>query len=498
MSERLEKVIGERLSKDKNTRCYWWDGNWHSAGDCLALADDCERTLKEAGFTEGQRLVVMMKNSPMIVGLSLACWRLKGAICPLNAAAGMDSLTGTLKLIDPFAVVLSNSIKKETREALEAQGYLCVTCPPDGPLPAFKGRATVPESSEMAVIFATSGTTGLPKAVPLTHSNLLDNCNRVWKAVTPLEEGDVFLNVLPNFHSFGYTAATILPLVKRMGQAIVPGFLPPQAAIKAIAEAPVTVLFAVPTIFAYLFGALDKGSLPKETFAHVKLMISGGDRLPPNLHDLAIKHLGMDVVEGYGITETSPIVAVNRNYETHRAGTVGPLLEGYEYQLRTREGEITDGNEGVLWLKGPSVTPGYFRAPELTAKRFDGPWFNSGDYVRMEDGYLSILDRVTDIIIVGGFNVYPQEVERILVSHPAVRTAIVVGEPSPSTGEIPKAFIQKQDGAEVTERDLIRFCKERLAHFKVPRDIEFVDEFPVSGTGKILRRVLREWTHKGH
>ena len=143
-------------------------------------------------------------------------------------------------------------------------------------------------------------------------------------------------------------------------------------------------------------------------------------------------------------------------------------------------------------MRGPSVSSGYFRAPELTAERFDDGWFNTGDYVRMEDGYVRILDRVTDIIIVGGFNVYPQEVELVLHAHPAVKTAIVVGMPHPVNGEVPKAFIQKAEGAEVTELEIVKYCKEQLAHFKVPRKVEFVDDFPLSGTGKILRRVLRE------
>jgi long-chain acyl-CoA synthetase len=197
-------------------------------------------------------------------------------------------------------------------------------------------------------------------------------------------------------------------------------------------------------------------------------------------------------MEGYGLTESSPVVCVNRSYEEHREGTVGPFLRGYEWRLRTEKGEETDKNEGVLWVRGPSVTDGYFRAPETTAERFENGWFNTGDYVRVEDGCVKILDRVTDIIIVGGFNVYPQEVELVLHSHPAVKTAIVIGMPHPAQGEVPKAFINKVEGAEVTELEIVKYCKEQLAHFKVPRKVEFVDSFPLSGTGKILRRVLRE------
>ena len=262
--------------------------------------------------------------------------------------------------------------------------------------------------------------------------------------------------------------------------------------MKAILEAPVTVLFAVPAIFSYLIGAVKRGAFPREGLNRTKLLISGGDRLNPNLHEQALQLVGKDIMEGYGLTETSPVVAVNRSYATHRTGTVGPFIGGYEWHLRTREGRPTTGDEGVLWLRGASVTRGYFRAPELTAERFDGDWFDTGDYVRIEDGYIRILDRVTDIIIVGGFNVYPQEVENALAEHPDVQTAIVVGMPHPVSGEIAKAFVQLREGGTATERDLIKFAKERLAHFKVPRSVEFVNSFPLSGTGKILRRVLRQ------
>ena len=164
MSQRLEKLIDEQLSKDTKAPCYWWDSRWYTARDFLDLTDACERSLKKNGFKEGQRLVVLMKNAPLIPALSLAVWRLGGAICPLNVASGMESLTGTLRLIEPFAVVASDILKKDARAALEAEGHVCVSCPPEGPLPEFQGKLAGEESSDIAVIFATSGTTGLPKA----------------------------------------------------------------------------------------------------------------------------------------------------------------------------------------------------------------------------------------------------------------------------------------------------------------------------------------------
>jgi long-chain acyl-CoA synthetase len=487
------------LADNAEARCFWWDGKWYSKADFAELAGACEASLRKAGFGRGQRLCVLMPNCPMIPALSLAVWRLGGTISPLNVKSGMPSLLGTLDLIEPFAVVASDSIRDEAGAVLQEKGFTCVTCPPMGPLPEFKGTPSSTETPDTAVIFATSGTTGLPKAVPLSHGNIYDNCVSTRNALRMLEPGDVFLCVLPNFHSFGYTVSIMLPLTMDAAIAIVPGFLPPQQTVRAIQEAGVNILFAVPTILSYLFSAIERGSVSKDLLASVKALITGGDRLGANMHELALRVAGKDIIEGYGLTETSPVLAVTRSYEENRHGTAGPFIKGYEWHLRTEKGakleeagENPRDGEGVLWVRGPSVTDGYFRAPEMTAERFDDGWFNTGDYVRIEDGYIRILDRVTDIIIVGGFNVYPQEVELVLLEHPAVRTAIVVGMPHPVNGEVPKAFIQKAEGAEITELEIVKYCKEQLAHFKVPRKVEFVDDFPLSGTGKILRRVLRE------
>lgn len=493
MKTRLEKIIDLNLHSNEGERCFWWNDKWYTNGDLLKMTEACEKTLLQAGFTKGQRVAVLMANCPMLSALSLALWRLGGCICPLNIKSGMTSLLETLDLIDPFAVITADSLREEISILTNEKGYTCVTADPMGPLPDFRGKSSLFEDPDLAVIFATSGTTGLPKAVPLSHDNLYDNCIRVWEAVESLSAGDVFLTVLPNFHSFGYTVTILLPLIQKTMSAIVPGFLPPNQTVNAILKAKVNVIFGVPAVYSYLLAGIEKGTVPAETLKNTKILISGGDRLHSNLHDLALRLIGKDIMEGYGLTECSPVVAVNRSYETHRQGTVGPFIAGYEWRLRTEKGEDASGNEGVLWVKGPSVTSGYFHAPEMTAERFEDGWFNTGDYVHIEeDNYVKILDRVTDIIIVGGFNVYPQEVERVLHEHPAVRTAIVVGMPHPVNGEVPKAFIQKVDNAEVTDLQLVKYCKERLAHYKVPRKIEFVNEFPLSGTGKILRRVLRE------
>ena len=489
---RLESVIIPVLEAKPEENCYWWDGNWYTRADLLALVKSCEDTLKAAGFSRGQRLVVMLRNSPLIPALSLAVWKLGGIFCPLNEKAGLESLTGTLDLIKPFAVIAEHDIPELSRL------WAFTTCGLDSKnLPAFTGRPQPEETEDLAVIFATSGTTGLPKAVPLTHENLLSNTEETREMIPSITSDDVFLTVLPNFHSFGYTVTIILPLTIGGKLAIAPSFLPPAATIRAIDEAKVDIMFVVPAILSFLLMSVEKGKLAPEVLSRIRVICTGGDKLNPNLHKMALNLLGRDIMEGYGLTETSPVVCVNHDCESQVTGSIGPVLPRFTYKIRTRDGQDTTDTEGVLWVKGPSVTPGYLHAPEITAERFDADgWFNTGDYVKVEhingEDYVFILDRVTDIIIVGGFNVYPQEVEKVLAEHPAVHAAVVVGVPHAINGEIPKAYIQLNDGAEANDRDIIKFAKEHLAHFKVPRSVEFVEEFPLSGTGKILRRVLRE------
>ena len=485
------------LQADPESLCYWWDGKWYTRGDMLSLVSNCENVLRQSGFSRGQRLVAMLRNSPLIPALSLAVWKLGGIFCPLNEKAGLESLTGTLDLIKPFAVIAEHDIPEL------AKTWPFITCTLDSViLPAFTGKTQTPEPDELAIIFATSGTTGLPKAVPLTHENLSSNCDAVHKMIPSMSGKDTFLTVLPNFHSFGYTVTIILPLTIGAKIAIAPSFLPPAVTIRAITEAKIDVMFVVPAIASFLLMSVEKGKVPPEVLSRIRVICTGGDKLNPNLHGMSLRLLGRDIMEGYGLTETSPVICVNHDCETQQTGSIGPVIPGYEYKLKTREGNDTDDKEGVLWVKGPSVTPGYLHAPEITAERFDADgFFNTGDYVRLEthngEEFVYILDRVTDIIIVGGFNVYPQEVEKVLAEHPAIHQAVVVGMPHDVNGQIPKAYVILEEGAKVGSRDIIRFAKEKLAHFKVPRSVEFVTEFPLSGTGKILRRVLRDRAAEG-
>ena len=491
----LNKIMDEYLSSKPEDKCCWFNHEWIKRKDFARLADECTEILRASGFTEGQRLAVLMPNSPMTLAIILATWRLGGVFCPLNEKTGEISLLKTLGLLKPFAVILSESVNEKLESALKESDWVCARFGNEkiSGNENFTGKTQPADDYDktLAVIFSTSGTTGDPKAVPLTHANILDNINACLEHVPDLRPEDSLLNVLPNFHAFGFTICCILPFVLKATQVIVTGFMPPSNVIKAIEETRPTVLLLVPTMLGFAASLLERQG---KKLSGIKLLIAGGDRYNPKMDDRVTAAFSVPVIEGYGITECSPVLAVNPKPSVRKLGTVGPALPRFELQLRSEAGDLLEiPGEGVLWCKGPSVTSGYYHAPEINRERFVDGWFNTGDYVKIdEEGYIKILDRVTDIIIVGGFNVYPQEVEAILSEHPAVNMAVVVGMPNDISGEVPKAYIVKTQGAEVTESELVKFCKERLSHYKVPRSIEFVDSLPISSTGKILRRVLRQ------
>ena len=462
----LEKIIDEYLTAKPESNCCWYEHKWISRREFLQLADNVTESLRSAGFERGQRLAVLMPNSPVMLAVMLAAWRLGGVFCPLNEKTGEISLIRTLDLLQPFSVVISDNVKPELEEALKSADRPCVRLSPSefakGTQITGRLESVTEQDKKLAVIFSTSGTTGDPKAVPLTHENLLSDINACLEHVPDLVPGDSLLNVLPNFHAFGFTICCVLPFVLDATQILLANFMPPSNVIKTVEETKPTVLLLVPTMVGFLASMLERQS---KTLTGIKLLIAGGDRYNAKIDPRVTEAFGVPLIEGYGVTECSPVLAVNPKPSVRKLGTVGPALPGFELELRSEDGEkLSIPGEGVLWTRGPSVAEGYYHEEKFTRERFVDGWFNTGDYVQIDaDGYIKILDRVTDIIIVGGFNVYPQEVEAILAEHDGVSLAVVVGMPNSISGEVPKAYVIRTQGSEVSEGELVKFCKERLA-----------------------------------
>lgn len=491
MMGRIEEHIYQKFQEDPEEKTIWWKGQWLKRKELQEAVESCMERLKESGFKEGYRIATMLPNCPLIPILSIAVWKLGGTIVPLNAKMGPEILINTLSLIEPCAVVLFPGLE-QAAAALNAKGMTTVISPLEGPLPSFKCGPCTPEDRSLAVIFATSGTSGMPKAVRLSHSNILDNTLGTYNTFNEFRPDDNVINVLPNFHVFGFDLCTILPLVNGLKQTVVPSFMPISTCLEAMIAARVTVIAAVPTMYSLFLAVIAKGHPVPET---MRFMVSGGDKLDVRVAKRAEELFGAPLLEGYGLTECSPIVSANWSFEEKRFGSVGHLLPKCEAQLRDLDGNVIDNHEeGVLWIKGPSVTDGYFRSPDITSERIMDGWFNTGDIATFNsEGHLKILDRAGDLIIVGGFNVYPQEVEMVIKGHPEVRDAGVVGIRHHLSGEYVKAFVVPVEGSSLNDpRAIINFCKGKLAHYKIPRKVEFVKELPYSSIGKLLRRELRK------
>lgn len=490
MEKTLDKIITEKLERLASDPVIWWQKTWWSRGALLELIAACESGLRRGGFRAGQSLALLLPNSPVFIALAAAVWRLGGVIVPVDYRSGYVSMIKQLKHANVFGAVTYRG-KSDIAPLISEEGIPCVITGLDSPPEQIPGRSTEPDGGGLAVIFYTSGTTGEPKAVPITHKNLIANIEACMAHIHELTEDDVFLNALPNYNSFGFVTAALLPLAAGIRQVILTSFMPPDAAMTTMKDAQVTIVPAVPTMISLLFGAAARGFLPSRNLRYI---ISGGDSLPPGFYERSVRELGVPLLEGYGLTEATAVVAMTPGEKGRKSDSVGTLLANIEAEIRGDDGEVLPaGSEGGLWLRGPSVATSYYRDEALTAERFSGGWFNTNDIACFdEDGYLYLVSRASDMIFVGGFKVYALEVERVLMEHPAVAQVAVVGVPRSISGEIVKAFVVLKKGEKATPKELIQFSRKKLSYYKVPRIVEFLSEMPRSDIGEILKRKLVE------
>lgn len=349
---------------------------------------------------------------------------------------------------------------------------------------------------DLALLQYTGGTTGHPKGVMLTHHNLVANlqmCEAWLYKTKPTEE--TILAVLPFFHVYGMT--TVMNFgVKQASKLILMPKFNAEDVLKVIDKQKPTIFPGAPTIY---IGLINHPDVSKYDLSSIRACISGSAPLPLEVQQQFEQLTGGRLVEGYGLTETSPVTHANPIWENRINGSIGlpwPDTDARVIRVGTEE-EAEIGEIGELAVKGPQVMKGYWKNEEETENTIRAGWFYTGDMGYMdENGYFYIVDRKKDMIIAGGFNIYPREVEDILYEHPAIQEAAVVGIPDPYRGETVKAFIVLKDGLEVTEENLNTFCRENLAAFKVPRKYEFRNELPKTAVGKVLRRQLIEEEEK--
>ncbi|MGX7729106.1 long-chain-fatty-acid--CoA ligase [Rhodococcus sp. 2H158] len=354
-------------------------------------------------------------------------------------------------------------------------------------------ETVVREPADTAVILYTSGTTGKPKGAELTHANMTLNAltaNQLFGS-NP-DPHDTHLITLPLFHSFGQTANLNAGFAVGATLVLQPRF-DATAALELMAREEITVFAGVPTMYWGLLGALGDGVDVDRIARSMRLAISGGAALPVDILTRFRERFGIDILEGYGLSETSPLAIFGDPARPPRPGSIGVPIWGVEARLVDPHWNTITGTDvvGEVAIRGHNIMKGYHNRPEATGQVMHNGWFRTGDLARQdEDGYFYIVDRAKDMIIRGGFNVYPREIEEVLVTHEAVSLAAVVGVPHESYGEEIKAFVILEPGASLAEDKLIAWVKDQVADYKYPREIEFVATLPMTATGKILKREL--------
>jgi long-chain acyl-CoA synthetase len=456
--------------------------------------------LADVGIGPGDRVALLCGNGCAFVVAYLAALGLGAVTVPLNPTSPsleiereLAIVGAKLVIVEPSAAAAWRGVRRSNVPMLNTvvateddsiDGALHLTDLLDGPV----ADVVEVEDDSLAVLIFTSGTAGSPRAAMLSHRNLLSNLDQGRSAGARIDTGDVVYGVLPLFHIFGLNVVLGLTLSRGATVVLVQRF-DPSTALDTIRDRGVTVVPGAPPMWL-AFSHMDDA--PADSFATVRLALTGAAKMPEEamrrLHD----RFGVDVAEGYGLTEASPVVTSSAGMAV-KFGSVGKVLEGMDVRVVDESGDdVVPGDAGEILVKGPNVFQGYLNEPEQTARVLtaDG-WLRTGDIASVdEDGYLYLVDRAKDLIIVSGFNVFPAEVEEVLSSHPGVAEVGVVGVPHPHQGEAVKAFVVQAKGAHLDEDQLIDWCSDHLARYKCPSKVLFVDQLPRNISGKLIRREL--------
>ena len=450
--------------------------------------------LSAKGVGPGDRVGLMLPNVPYFTVVYFGILRAGAVVVPMNVLLKEREVRFYLE--DPGAkLVFAWHDFAEAAEPGAAQaGADCLLVKPGEfeqllastePAPELVERA----DDDTAVILYTSGTTGKPKGAELSHGNLRRNCGTVAGTLAGLSAEDVLLGALPLFHSFGQTCTMNASVAIGSTVTMLPRFDPAKA-LEIIARDRVTIFQGVPTMYNAMLHCATADDADCST---LRLCMSGGAAMPAELMRAFEEKFGCIILEGYGLSETSPVASFNHPDMERKAGSIGTPIKGVEMKLVDDDGnDVPQGEIGEIVIRGHNIMKGYWDRPEATAEAItaDG-WFHSGDMAKVdEDGYFFIVDRKKELIIRGGYNVYPREVEEVLYEHPAVQEAAVVGVPDDALGEEVGAAVVLCQGSEAGADELKAYVKEQVAAYKYPRKIWFLDELPKGPTGKILKREI--------
>jgi long-chain acyl-CoA synthetase len=448
--------------------------------------------LRARGIEAGDRVGVMLPNVPYFAAVYYGALRLGATVVPMNVLLKGREVRYYLE--DPGAKVLfawHGFAEAAEQGAGEAGVDLVLVIPGEFEqqvAAAEPVRDVAPRAGDdTAVILYTSGTTGTPKGAELTHDNLRRNVE-VMRGFLDLSEGDVVLGALPLFHSFGQTCALNACVAGGGLLTLLPRFEPGKA-LEIIARDRVTVFEGVPTMYSAMLNHPDADTADTSS---LRLCVSGGAAMPGEVMRAFEEKFGCMILEGYGLSETSPVASFNHPDRERKVGSIGTPIEGVEMKVvDDQDADLATGEVGEIVIRGHNVMKGYWQRADATQECMRGGWFHTGDMARVdEDGYFFIVDRKKDLIIRGGYNVYPREVEEIFYEHPAVAEVAVLGVPHDELGEEVAAAVALKSGATVDVEELQAYIKDQVAAYKYPRTIWLVDELPKGPTGKILKREI--------
>ncbi|HEU4512432.1 MAG TPA: long-chain fatty acid--CoA ligase [Nocardioidaceae bacterium] len=504
MSFNLAQMLEESRRSDPEKPCVVINDTTLSYAQVEDLSAVVAGNLLALGLQPGEKVAVQLPNVPHFLFAYFGIMRAGLVMVPLNPLLAGPEITYHLENSDARLLITFDLIAEGAhRAAREVEGVSTYVVELGGPprpegtssFDALYAPVDVPDiaptkADDTAVILYTSGTTGKPKGAELTHFSLMMNCT-IGGDLLGFEDDDIGVAVLPFFHVFGLSS--VLNATIRYGgtMVLIPRF-EVEPVIDAIEKHRVTIFPGVPTMFTALLHAATEG----RDLSSLRVGISGGAAIPGEvIRAFEEKVPGCVILEGYGLSESSSTATFNVSAEQRKVLSIGKPVWG----VRARIVDVDDNplppgkeNVGEIVLQGHDLMKGYYKNPEATAEAFRGGWFHTGDLAYAdEDGYLFVVDRKKDLVIRGGYNVYPREVEEVLYEHPAVAEAAVIGKPDERLGEEVVAVVSLRPGASATVEDLIEFCKERVAAYKYPREIRLVEELPKGPTGKILKKELR-------
>ena len=496
----LTRLADDGLDKYGEYVALAFEGRQYTNLDQQRSASRLARALGRLGVAPGDRGVVMLPNCPEVIQSYGAILKCGAVIVPVIFLLGDKEVAHILADSEAKVVITSTDMLWKVEGQLGVLPTLRHVLLADGggdgrtrslaeetaaEAPTFTAVDRSPD--DLAVILYTSGTTGVPKGVALSHANLESNA-RAAASLHELGREDWAVAVLPLSHSYGLTVMNAGHILGT--RAALLRWFHPEAVLRAIQEFRAVSMSAVPTMLVYLLNYPDADRFDTSS---MRVWGSGAAPLPTEIVEPFEKKFGGRILEGYGLTEASPVVSAHRLSGPRKLGSVGRAIPGVTISIQDDEDRsLPAGEVGEVCVKGPNVMAGYYRNPEETARTVRDGWLHTGDMGRLDaDGFLFIVERKKDLIIRGGFNIYPREVEEALYAHPQVAEAAVVGMKDPLMGEDVVAFVVVKAGQRASAEEIAAFCETRLARFKCPKQIRFVDSLPKSPIGKILRKELR-------